>query len=73
LPCGDAIQDVLFHLRQWPQGSFSHDFAQPPDAERLLLRVEAFAEAVRVGDQAITGLQWNFDRRFSVYCFLNHR
>jgi hypothetical protein len=36
----------------------------PRDAERLLLHLGAFTEAVRVDDQAITGLQWNFDRRF---------
>jgi tetratricopeptide (TPR) repeat protein len=69
LPCDDAIQYVVLHLSQWTQGSFSHDFAQPLDAERLLLRAEAFAKAVRVDDQAIPGLQWNFDRGFSAYRF----
>ena len=69
LPCVDAIEDGPLHLRQRLLRGLSYDTAQPIDAQFLLLRVEAFAEAVRVDDHAIAGLKLDLSRRVAVDCF----
>src|ERR1700744_6268234 len=57
LPCVDAVEDGPLHLRQRLLRGLSYDTAQPIDAQFLVLRVEAFVEAVRVDDHAIAGLK----------------
>lgn len=69
LPCVDPIEDGPLHLRQRLLRGLCYDTAQSTDAQFLLLRVEAFADAVRVDDHAIAGLKLDLSRRVAVDCF----
>lgn len=68
---GHAIEDVLLHFREWPQGRFTHDFAEAIDARFLFMRISTFGKAIRVNYDAIARLQRHFDGRFVAYGIIN--
>jgi hypothetical protein len=57
---GHAIEDVLFHFREWPRGRFTHDFAEAIDAQVAFMRIAAFGEAIRINRDAVVRVQRDF-------------